>query len=212
MLETAERRAQSRDGCRRRAGRQREQPLHRSVQRRQRQIGFPLDAGGRRAAFHALVELLVRFDRETIELPRIAERLAVPHRIGKQRDHAALLHHCRLDRAAIARRRGGGEMHLAPLDRELHAFTAPVAGDVTKRHTQDVEREPDGEIAARGGGDAARHQALGLENISRLLDARRHIGTHVIDDGPALEADELIIPIVDAERVAAGLQSSRHCR
>src|SRR5262249_3894430 len=96
-------------------------------------------------------------------------------------------------------RRVGIEMDLATLQGEPHTLAAAITAHMPERHAQDIEHEADAEIAASIGGDATRNETLRLENIGWLLDARRHVGSHIVDHRAALEADELVVPKIETE-------------
>src|SRR6266545_7063329 len=92
-------------------------------------------------------------------------------------------------------------MDFAPLQRQPHALAAAIAADVAERHAENIEHKADCEIAAGGRRDATGDEALRLEEVGRLLDARRHICAHVVDHGAALETDELIVAEISTEEI-----------
>ena len=113
------------------------------------------------------------------------------------RDHLARLHHAGLDHAEEGRRRFREKIDLATLQREPRRVVVAIAGDVAIRQTQHVELEADEDVLGGIRSEAAGHEALGGQDVGRILDAGLDVGSNVIDGIAGLRADELVALQVD---------------
>src|SRR5262249_7619395 len=93
----------------------------------------------------------------------------------------------------------GKEIDSAALEREPRRGTRAIAGDVFEGHAEHVHGEPQPQVLGRIDAQAADDETSGVDDVGRMLQPGRHVGTREVDGRAGLRGDELVALEVDAK-------------